>query len=703
MRELLALPALAGLLLGEAAPKLVVSVGHAGAPTHATFGGNYLVTAQWSNVAIIDLTSGLAVGHLPQGSIVQALAASPREELLAVGSCGHAIQLWDLKSRALVRRISLTQECAESLSFSPDGAYLATGAYGCSSGNGLQVWDVRSGRLTRELAPGSGIRHVVFGGDGRWLAGVDDEGKASVYEWPSGRQLRTYQGLSQPGYSGSAAIASRDGRYLAWLGSGLRVWDLKSGGEVSLPGARQVSVRDRPRDGPERQWTEQHVMATAAEFLDDGRLAYVDGEQMFVRQLPDGPQQALDLAKAESEVFGDVGGMKPQSWLKIRRDGQLLAGTRESRTVVWDVAAARLRELTAPALTLPTSLRWSRSGVVAWADLGSGVQGWDDRSGRPADLGNEVQAATGLAFRPDGARLAVSGLMSMHVLDVASHRAVSAREFPPSAETGVAYSPDGSRLAFASATEGFGVFDGSLRLQSRIATLEAYTNAEHVAFSPDGRWIAAGLSGPHPALRVWPALGSGPAVTLDTADVIYGPQPPAFSGDSRWLASFKRGRSLMIWASASWDVARSWTLSGTGRALAFAPEGTRLAVASDGEAAIWDAEAGRKVMTFSTPGSAEMREIAWSPDGQRVVSAADDGVLRFWSTSDGRLLASLYVLDSGGDWLLVTPDGRLDGSEAALTRLIAWRIDHRVVSDKAITQGHRVLGLWRSLLAPPRP
>jgi WD40 repeat protein len=95
-----------------------------------------------------------------------------------------------------------------------------------------------------------------------------------------------------------------------------------------------------------------------------------------------------------------------------------------------------------------------------------------------------------------------------------------------------------------------------------------------------------------------------------------------------------------------------------------------------------------------------MNEIAWSPDALRVVSSADDGVLRFWSTSDGRLLASLYMLDSDGDWLLVAPDGRLDGSEGALTRLVSWRISDRVVSDSALTGAHRVPRLWRSISTP---
>jgi WD40 repeat protein len=153
----------------------------------------------------------------------------------------------------------------------------------------------------------------------------------------------------------------------------------------------------------------------------------------------------------------------------------------------------------------------------------------------------------------------------------------------------------------------------------------------------------------------------------------------------------------MIWTTASWELARTWTLPGTGRALAFAPEGSRLAIASDGEAAIWDADTDSKLLTFSTPGSTEMDEIAWSPDGRRVVTSADDGVVRFWSSSDGRLIASLYMLGSGGDWLLVAPDGRIDGSEGALARLVAWRVGKGVVYDTRLTRERRVPGLWRSL------
>jgi WD40 repeat protein len=163
------------------------------------------------------------------------------------------------------------------------------------------------------------------------------------------------------------------------------------------------------------------------------------------------------------------------------------------------------------------------------------------------------------------------------------------------------------------------------------------------------------------------------------------------------LATFSKGESLMLWSTGSWKLERTWALSGTGRAVAFAPQGFGLAIAADGEAAIWDANTGRKLVTLTSPGSSKATQVAWSPDGSRLVTAAEDGVLRFWNASDGRLLASLYTLASSRDWLLVAPDGRLDGSERALASLVAWRAGDRVSLDKRATDARRVRSLWQNL------
>jgi WD40 repeat protein len=651
MRGLLALPVLAALvalaaLSAQARPELVVSVGHSGPPLHAAFAGGYLATAIWSTVALVDLSTGLTVARLRHSAHVTTLEANPAGNLIAVGTCGRSVELWDVSSRRLVHRLRIQRECADSLSFSPDGALLAIvdvgcctdgdccGGDACTSGGGVQIWDVGSGRLKQELAKGGGIRSVVFGANGRWLAGADINGKTTVFEWPSGRQLRTFGGTADAG-SPESGVSSPDGKYLAWREFGaLQVWEVASGTPMALPAPRpddeDEGGRDRQRDTSDPAWTEQRVPAKAAEFLDDGRLAYVDDDHLRIVTLPNGPIEDMPLEKPKIDVRGHMALIIPPSWLRIHRNGRSIAGTFESRTGLWDTGAATLRDLTSPALADAETLQWNRSGL-AWKEGDWRIWTWRESSGQLLE------------------------------------RETDDRD-PPH--------------------------------EQLIARFKNLWSVKHVAFSPDGRWSAASTQADHQnAVKVWPGQGGGDGdgVTLDASDVTYGPQPPAFSGDSRWLATFIKGRSLMLWSTGSWKLERTWKLAGTGRALTFAPEGPRLAIAAEGETAIWDARTRRKLVTLTGPGSSRVTQVAWSPDGHRVVTSSDDGVLRFWNASDGRLFASLYAIPFTTDWLLVTPDGRFDGSERALATVVAWRTGDRVSLDKRLTDQYRVRDLWRDL------
>ena len=112
--------------------------------------------------------------------------------------------------------------------------------------------------------------------------------------------------------------------------------------------------------------------------------------------------------------------------------------------------SSKPRDLTSPALTEARALEWSRSGVVAWADFQSGVRAWSDLSGEPVDLGTDINSAEVLAFHPAGRRLAVSDSSSIHILDVQRGRSERSLEGPPTTRTGIAFRPDGTRVAFAS-------------------------------------------------------------------------------------------------------------------------------------------------------------------------------------------------------------------------------------------------------------
>jgi WD40 repeat protein len=669
-------------LLAAPPPELVVSAGHAGAPDRAVFVGRYIATATWSNVALIDTASGLTVARLPQGSLVQGLDASRSGTLLAVGTCGHAVNIWNVDTRSIVRTVQLAQECVESVSFSPDERLLVTDGSSCCPASAIQVWDVHSGALVREIARGGRQRYVVFGGNGGWIGAVDEDARATIFEWPSGRELRRFAAPARGLARNPAAMTSRDGRYFGWRGDDIHVWDVTAGSEAIEPVSGAA-------------WYD-----TAA-FLDDGRFAYVQENTLITVALPYGKTSRNPLPPPRTEGHGDVFTMMPQQWLAIAPDGLRAAGARDREAALWSARGGP--QLQSASLSDIRSLQWSRSGLMAFTRLGSSLGGWDARRGRL--LGDArrgwIEGFDTFGFSPEGTRLAafaagIIGSGRVEIRDISGARIFASRTLPDVLESAVAIGPLGRRVAFASGKD-LALFDDALRKVRSVDTLGEYASAERLAFSPDGRWLAAGLGGPHTLLRVYETDKAGSALTLDTQDVTYGEQPPSFSSDSRWLASVVRGRTLTIWNTGTWTVARTWSLPRDGHAVSFAPSGARLAIAAETEGGIWDAETGRLLVRLATPDGANVSEIAWSPDAQRVVTAGDDGVLRFWDAAGGRLLSSLYILDAGRDWLLVSADGRLDGTETALRRLVAWRTGERVGMDDALTRQHRVRDLWTAL------
>jgi len=73
-------------------------------------------------------------------------------------------------------------------------------------------------------------------------------------------------------------------------------------------------------------------------------------------------------------------------------------------------------------------------------------------------------------------------------------------------------------------------------------------------------------------------------------------------------------------------------------ALAFGPEGTRLATASyDGSARLWDTATGQELAILRHDGY--VNAVAFSPDGARLATASNDTTARLWRIRLEDLLA----------------------------------------------------------------
>jgi TIR domain/WD domain, G-beta repeat len=76
-------------------------------------------------------------------------------------------------------------------------------------------------------------------------------------------------------------------------------------------------------------------------------------------------------------------------------------------------------------------------------------------------------------------------------------------------------------------------------------------------------------------------------------------------------------------------------------AIAFSPDGQRVLTGSDDNTAkLWDAATGKAVATFDGHTGA-LRSVAFSPDGQRVLTGSDDNTAKLWDAATGAMLATL--------------------------------------------------------------
>jgi WD40 repeat protein len=346
-------------------------------------------------------------------------------------------------------------------------------------------------------------------------------------------------------------------------------------------------------------------------------------------------------------------------------------------------ATARLGSMRLRHWTMWPRLAFSPDGRRL-ATLGWAVRVWDVETGRLVrELPSKTFVGVGLAFAPDGTRLAPADDEKVLVWDLATGkgRPLWAPKFGLY-PLGVAFSPDGRALA-AGCKDRTGdkeifqirIYDSSGRRRA-VFEPEGAHDITALTFSPDGKTLAFGAG---PTLRAWD-VGRRKEVLRRKG----GAHALAFSPDGKWLASGGAARPTFVleWR-ANKVVGKP---GGPARALKFTPDGKALLSAAGGN---------EPVLALDPTGARRARELlprgtrppyTWfsppvlSGDGKRM-ALMDGGVVRAWDLNTGRELSTFDDHRKGvpgagpslrpGIEAVASPDGRRVAT-ASPVELLVW-------------------------------
>ena len=231
-----------------------------------------------------------------------------------------------------------------------------------------------------------------------------------------------------------------------------------------------------------------------------------------------------------------------------------------------------------------------------------------------------------LAFSPNGVLIASVSGASIEIIDLHSGEVKLLGQIGK--EPSLVFSPGGKSLASASATGHCEIQVWNLQTGQMRVLKGAWSGPRSIAFSPDGRQIAAADSDrSNPSIRLWD-LETGTMRVLggSTRQIT----SIAFLGDGKELASGSWDETVRLWNVRTGEARTLGENCSCVCRLTISLKSDKLAAYSlDGRIRVWDLETGRSRTIGECSG---VNTISFLTDSTRIITGSDDGALRLWTT-----------------------------------------------------------------------
>ncbi len=255
-----------------------------------------------------DKKTPVKAAHL---SLVESLAYSPDGKYIASGSFQEVI-LWDAATGQLRQRFTGYADRVVTLDFSHDGKLLATGGGAPTEDGEIKVYEVPSGKPLLDIKNGHSdtVYGVSFSPDDKMLATCAADKFVKTWEMPSGKFIKAFEGhthhVLDVGWS-------PDGKLLASAGADnvVKVWNFEKGEQERTINAHNKQITRLVFVGKKNEFITCSGDQTVRKFRTDGGNAgnYSGGTDYIyaIGVSPDGSVVAAGGQEGVVRVY-DAGG-----------------------------------------------------------------------------------------------------------------------------------------------------------------------------------------------------------------------------------------------------------------------------------------------------------------------------------------------------------------------------------------------------------